>query len=80
MKAGFITSTRTTTSTCLVELHKYVFSGVASMMFASPLCASVIQRGSSRAHEYESSNYYPSSRRQTYNSGISEIVRMYFPG
>ena len=80
MKAGFITSTQTATSACLVELHKYVLASVASMMFASLLCASVIQRGSSRAHEYESSNYYPSSRRQTYNSGISEIVRMYFPG
>ena len=49
------------------------------MMFARLLCASVIQRGSSRAHEYESSNYYPSSR-QTHNSGISEIVRVYFLG
>ena len=79
MKAGFITSTRTTSSTCLAELNIYVLASVASMMFASPLCASVIQRGSSRAHEYESSNYYPSSR-QTYNSGISEIVRVYFLG
>ena len=55
MKAGFITSTRTTTSTCLAELNIYVLPSLASMMFASLLCASVIQRGSSRAHEYESS-------------------------